>query len=63
MYGLDTSCGNSNVTFEIPHKLSDPYIERYNFDTMLKFSELLDLRAHTRFWNDPDGVWNDAEMV
>ena len=29
--------------------LSYPYIERYDFYTTLKFQELLDLRAHTRF--------------
>ena len=42
--------------FEIPHKISYPYIEyieRYDFYTTLKFKELLDLRAHMRFWNAP----------
>ena len=30
-----------------------PYTERYDFYTTLQFWELLDLRAHTRFWNTP----------
>ena len=33
----------------IPHKLSCPYIERYDFYTLLKIYELSDLRAHMRF--------------
>ena len=37
------------VPFEIPHKISCPYIERYDFYTKLKFQELLDLRAHMCF--------------
>ena len=37
MYGYDILCGNSKVHFEIPHKISYPYIERYDFDTTLKF--------------------------
>ena len=28
MYGLDILCGISKVPFEIPHKVSNPYIER-----------------------------------
>ena len=53
MYGQDILCGISKVPFEIPHKISYPYIERYDFYTTLKFSELLELRAHMRFWNAP----------
>ena len=34
-------------------QISYPYIDRYDFYTTLKFLELLDLRAHTRFWNAP----------
>ena len=33
----DILCGISKVTFEIPHKISYPYIERYDFYTTLKF--------------------------
>ena len=29
------------------------YVERYNFYATLKFKELLDFRADTRFWNAP----------
>ena len=46
-------CGISKFTFEIPHKMSYPYMERYDFYTTLKFSKLLDLRALTSFWNAP----------
>ena len=51
MYEKDLLCGISKVPFEIPHKISYPCIERYDFYTILKFYELLDLRAHTFFWN------------
>ena len=53
MYAQDILCGISKSPFEIPHKISYPYIERYNFYTALEFYELLDLRAHTCFWNAP----------
>ena len=53
MYVYDILCGISKVPFEIPHRISYPYIERYDFYTTLKFWGLLDLRAHTRFWNAP----------
>ena len=53
MYGRDILCGISNCTFEIPHKISYPYIKRGNFYTALKFYELLDFRARKSFWNAP----------
>ena len=31
MYVLDILCGISKGTFDIPHKISYPYIERYVF--------------------------------
>ena len=37
MYGWDIVCGISKVPFEIPHKISNPYIESYDFYTTLKF--------------------------
>ena len=37
MYGLDILCGISKVPFEIPHKISYSYIERYVFYTTLEF--------------------------
>ena len=36
MYGQDILCGISKVPFEIPHKISNPYIERWYFNAMLK---------------------------
>ena len=40
-------------TFEIPHKISYPYIERCRLYSQVKIKELLDLRAHKCFWNAP----------
>ena len=37
MYGKDILCGISKVPFEIPHKISHPYIEKYDFYTTSKF--------------------------
>ena len=37
MYGQDILCGISKGAFEIPYKISYPYIERYDFFTTLKF--------------------------
>ena len=31
MFGQDILCGISKVPFEIPHKISFPYIERFLF--------------------------------
>ena len=42
MYGYDILCGISKGTFEIPHKISYPYIERWRFYSKVKISELLD---------------------
>ena len=53
MYGQDILCGISKGTFEIPHKISYPYIERCGFYSQVKIYELLDLRAHKCFWNGP----------
>ena len=54
MYEQEILCGISKGTFEIPHKISYPYIERCDvYTTKLKFQELLDLRAHKCFWNAP----------
>ena len=36
MYGLDILSGISKGTFEIPHKISYPYIERDDFYSVLK---------------------------
>ena len=53
MYGQDILCGISKGTFEIPHKVTYPYIEICKFYCQVKFQELLDLRAHMCFWNAP----------
>ena len=53
MYGQDILCRISKVPFEIPHKISYPYIERCTFYTQFQFQELLDLRAHMCFLNAP----------
>ena len=36
MYGYDILCGISKGTFEIPHKISYPYIERCWFYLQVK---------------------------
>ena len=53
MYGYDFFVWNYKVPFEIPYKISYPYIERYNFYATLNFYELLALRARMHFWNTP----------
>ena len=53
MYGFDILCGISEVPFEIPHKISYPYIDRCIFYSGVQASELSDLSARERFWNDP----------
>ena len=53
MYGEDILSGISKGTFEIPHKISYPHIERCNFYTTLQFEELLDSRARKYFWKAP----------
>ena len=37
MYGQDILSGISKGTFEIPHNISYPYIERYDSYILLKF--------------------------
>ena len=37
MYGQDILCGISKVPFEIPDKISYPYIKRYDFYAALDF--------------------------
>ena len=37
VYEWDILRGISKVPFEIPHKISDPYIEKYDFNTTSKF--------------------------
>ena len=51
MYGWDILCGISKGTFEIPHKICYPYIQRCKFYTTSKCEELL--RACKCFWNPP----------
>ena len=44
MYGWDILCGISKGTFEIPHKISCPYIEWYVVCGEVKIQELPDLQ-------------------
>ena len=53
MYGKVILCGISKGTFEIPHKISYPCIERCRLYSQVKIKELLDLRAHNSFLNAP----------
>ena len=56
MYAEYILRGMSKAPFEIPHKISDPYIERCGFYSVEKIDELLDLRAQRRFSNGPQAV-------
>ena len=49
MYGSDILWGILKGTFEIPHKISYPYVERCSFYPRVKLQGLLDLRAHKCF--------------
>ena len=40
MYGWYILCEISKEAFEIPHKISYPYPEQYDFYTELKFQKL-----------------------
>ena len=50
MHGQDILRGISKVPFEIPHKMSCPYIERYLFDSVVNIEELLHLSGFQN-WN------------
>ena len=57
MYGKDFLCVISKGTFEIAHIISYPYIERYNFYSVLKFKsywikELLSVLKHPLHCSD-----------
>ena len=52
MYGNDICVEfERKVSFEIPHEIFYPYIERCVSYLDVKISELSDLRAHKCFWN------------
>ena len=38
------------LSFQIPHKIFYPYIERCRFYPQVKLSEFFDIRAHQYFW-------------
>ena len=42
--------GGGGCSVKNTYKLPYTYIERYDSSTTLKFQDLLNLRAHTRFW-------------
>ena len=62
MHGQDIVCGISKGTFEIPHKISYPYIERYDIHATLKFYKLLDLRA-SEMLPTPQTHWRLNKMA
>ena len=62
MYGQVILCGISKGTFEIPHKISYPYIERCVVCQEMKIKELPDLQACKRFWNAPL-VWEKPWLL
>ena len=62
MYGLDVLCEISKATFEIPHKISYPYIERDDFYLVVKIQELSHLRARRLFITESIGVQGRIQM-
>ena len=46
MCSSDILCRISKGTFEIPHKISELHIERYDLHRMLDFWKLSDLTGH-----------------
>ena len=63
MHEYDIWCGISKGTFDIPHKIAYPYIERCRFYLQVKIQELLDLRAHKCFWNAPRVFWKVLILI
>ena len=59
MYGENILCGISKGTFEIPRKISSPYIERYDFYKMMQFQEILDWWIHT----PPSTHWGTGPLL
>ena len=62
MYGWDILCGISKGTFEIPHTISYPYIEKCAFHSQVKIEEPLNLRVHKCFWNAAQGLGLEVPM-
>ena len=56
MYGYDFLCGIFKVPFEIPHKISYPYIERYDFYATLKILWALRFKSLYAFLKRPSGA-------
>ena len=63
MYEYDILCEISKGTFEIPHKISYPYIERCRFYSQVTIWELLELRVHKCFWNAPWFVLTNQQAM
>ena len=56
--GWDILCGILKLILEIPHKISSPYVERYDFYIMLTFKKIFYLRAHMHCWKIPQFHYN-----
>ena len=63
MYGYDILCGISKVPFEIPHKISYSYIERYDFYTTLEFLRALRFKSSYAFLKRPPGHYKGTVDV
>ena len=53
MYGQDILCGISKAPFEIPHKISYLYIERYDFIEILRALRFKSSHAFLKYPPDP----------
>ena len=63
MYGSDILCETSKGIFEIPHKISDPYIRKYVFYSGVKIkSSYIEMVSRTWVNTVPENVLapNDA---
>ena len=52
MYREAILCGISKGTFEIPHNIASPYIERYEILKALRF------KSSYVFLKSPPGLWS-----
>ena len=63
MYGQDILCGISKVPFEIPHKISYPYIERYVFLYNTEILRALRFESSYVFLKRPPGLSSENYKI
>ena len=63
MDGQDFFSGISKGTFEIPLKISDPYIERYDFTQKVEIVEDLRFRSSYAILKHPPGLYTMSDLT